>query len=70
MKKITTLMATLIVTAMISSTVLAATLKCTVDSVAGDIVTMNCGAKAAKLKAGTMLKVKVATKKAAAIEGC
>ncbi len=70
MKKITTLLATLIVTAMLSSTTLATTLKCTVDSVEGDVVTMNCGTKAANLKAGTMVKVKVAPKKAAAIEGC
>lgn len=70
MKKITTLMATLLVTAIITSTALAATLKCTVDSVEGDVVTMNCGAKASSLKAGTKVKVKTAAKKAAAIEGC
>ncbi len=41
--------------------------KCTVDSVDGDKVTMTCE-KADKLKAGD--EVKVAAKKKAAVEGC
>ncbi len=45
----------------------AAKLKCTVDEVAGDKVTMTCE-DADKLKAGD--KVKVPTPKKGAIEGC
>lgn len=45
----------------------AAKLKCTVDAVEGEKVTMTCD-KADKLKAGD--KVKVSTKKKAAVEGC
>ncbi len=47
---------------------MAAKVKCTVDSVAGDKVTMTC-AKADKLKAGDKVSVR-ASKKAGAIEGC
>jgi hypothetical protein len=46
----------------------AAKLKCTVDSVDGDKVTMTC-AKADKLKAGDKVKVSP-PKKGAAVEGC
>jgi len=49
------------------SVALAAKVKCTVDSVEGDKVTMTCK-KADKLKAGSDVTVKVAKK--AAIEGC
>ncbi len=52
----------------VSTVAVAATVKCTVDSVAGDTVTMTCKG-ADKLKAGDKVKVK-APKKAAAIEGC
>lgn len=45
----------------------AAKLKCTVDAVDGDKVTMTCK-KADKLTAGD--KVKVSTKKKATVEGC
>ncbi len=45
----------------------AAKVKCIVDSVDGDKVTMTCK-KADKLKAGD--KVKVSAKKKAAVEGC
>jgi hypothetical protein len=48
----------------------AATLKCTVDKVEGNVVTMDCGDKAATLAAGTEVKVKTAKAKSAAIEGC
>ena len=44
----------------------AKTESCTVDSVAGDTVTMTC--KSTKMKAGDTVKVKAAKKKA--IEGC
>ncbi len=46
---------------------MAAKVKCTVDSVDGDKVTMTCK-KANKLKAGQKVTVKAAKKKA--IEGC
>lgn len=50
-----------------ASLVMAGYLKCTVDSVDGDKVTMTCK-KADKLKAGQKVKVKSAEKKA--LEGC
>jgi len=46
----------------------AAKLKCTVDSVDGDKVTMTCG-KADKMKAGDKVKVSLPKKKGA-VEGC
>lgn len=52
----------------VSTIAVAATVKCTVDSVEGDKVTMTCK-KASSLKAGDAVKVK-AKKGAAAIEGC
>ena len=70
MKTITTLMATLAITAMISIGVQAATLKCTVQKVEENVVTMDCGDKAVTLTAGTKVKVKTAKAKATAIEGC
>ena len=51
---------------MSSSLVMAATVKCTVDSVDGDKVTMTCD-KADTLKAGDAVKVKGAKK---GYEGC
>ncbi len=45
----------------------AASVKCTVDSVEGDTVTMTCQ-KADSLKAGDSVSVKA--KKAKAVEGC
>ncbi len=52
---------------MSSSIVMAAKVKCTVDSVDGDTVTMTCK-KADKLKAGDKVSVKAGGKKA--YEGC
>ena len=46
----------------------ASSLKCTVESVDGDMVTIKCE-DADKLKAGAKLKIR-APKKGAAIEGC
>lgn len=46
----------------------AAKIKCTVDAVEGEIVTLTCE-KADKLKAGDKLKVAIPKKKGA-IEGC
>jgi hypothetical protein len=48
---------------------MAAKVKCTVDGVDGDKVTMTCK-KADKLKAGDAVDVKVKAAKKAAIEGC
>ncbi len=70
MKKTIILITTLafMVTAAVS--IQAATLKCTVEKVEGNVVTMDCGDKAATLSAGTEIKVKTAKSKTAAIEGC
>ena len=46
----------------------AASVNCEVKSVSGSTVTLDCGKKASKLKAGSKVKVKAAKKKA--IEGC
>ncbi len=71
MKKTINLLAvSLFFAAILSSSVYAATLKCTVEKVEGDVVTMNCGEKAATLQAGTTVKVKTEKAKTAAIEGC
>ncbi|HBH27586.1 MAG TPA: hypothetical protein DDX99_01910 [Desulfofustis sp.] len=47
----------------------AATLRCTIDSVEGDKVTMTCD-KADQLSAGDEIKVRPPKKGGAAIEGC
>ena len=52
---------------MSSSMVMAAKVKCTVDSVEGNTVTLSCK-KADKLKAGQVVEVKEKKKKA--YEGC
>jgi hypothetical protein len=52
----------------VSTIAVAASVKCTVDSVDGDKVTMTC--KKNSFKAGDKVKVKGGKKKAAAIEGC
>ena len=48
---------------------MAAKVKCTVESVDGEKVILNCGKKADKFKEGDKLKVPTA-KKGAAVEGC
>lgn len=71
MKKLTTLLtATLFFATVLSATAYAATLKCTVEKVEGNVITMDCGEKAETLEAGTEVKVKTAKAKTAAIEGC
>ncbi len=70
MKKSIILMTALIFMVTAVATIQAAALKCTVEKVEGNVVTMNCGDKAAKLSAGTQVKVKTAKAKSAAIEGC
>ncbi|HIP83463.1 MAG TPA: hypothetical protein EYH36_02120 [Desulfocapsa sulfexigens] len=58
----------LVLTFAVSTVAVAAKLKCTVDSVEGDKVTMTCK-KADKLKAGDKVKVSP-PKGGSAIEGC
>ena len=53
----------------VSTIAVAATVKCTVDAVDGDKVTMTCK-KASSLKAGDKVKVKAKSGASAAIEGC
>ena len=48
----------------------AAKLACTVESVDGDTVVLNCGKKADKLEAGGAVIVKSKKAKKKAIEGC
>lgn len=48
---------------------MAARVKCTVESVDGEKVILDCGSKADKFKAGDELKIST-PKKGAAIEGC
>lgn len=52
-----------------TSTLFAATLKCTVVEVDVQNVILNCGDAAEKLKTGTEVKVKT-VKKTKAVEGC
>lgn len=66
-KKIVSLALAAIFTLSVAGSGFAAKVKCTVDSVEGDKVTMTCK-KAKKLKVGD--KVKVSSKKKAAVEGC
>ncbi len=70
MKTLKSLIAALALSVMIAVTVQAATLKCTVEKVEGDVITMDCGDKAATLAVGTEVKVKTTASKTAAIEGC
>ncbi|WP_456387345.1 selenite/tellurite reduction operon protein ExtJ [Desulfolithobacter sp.] len=66
MKKVVTVVM-VVAFALSAGVAMAARMKCTVDSVDGDKVTMTCK-KASKLKAGQKVIVKAAKKKA--IEGC
>ncbi len=58
----------LVLTFAVSTVAIAAKVKCTVDSVEGDKVTMTCK-KADKVKAGDKVKVML-PKSGGAIEGC
>jgi len=66
MKKMVTVVM-VVAFALSAGSALASKVKCTVDSVTGNTVTMTCK-KADKLKAGVAVTVKAAKKKA--IEGC
>ncbi len=68
MKKVITLAMALAFVASTATMSVAASVKCEVKSIDGSTVTMDCGKKASKLKAGDKVKVKAAKKKA--IEGC
>lgn len=68
MKKIVAGFCALFFVVSVAGVSVAAKLKCTVDGVDGDKVTMTCE-KADKLKAGDKLKISP-PKKGAAIEGC
>ena len=68
MKKILAGLCALFFVASVAGVSVAAKLKCTVDAVDGDKVTMTCK-KADKLKAGDKIKVSP-PKKGAAVEGC
>ena len=67
MKRVLAFAMALAFTVSAASVSMAASVKCTVKSVSGSTVTMDCK-KASKLKAGDSVKVK--TQKAKAIEGC
>ena len=66
-KKLLTLALAVAFIASTATVSLAAKIKCTVDTVEGDTVTMTCD-KAGDLKAKDKVEVKI--KKAKAIEGC
>ena len=66
-KKLLALAMAAVFTVSVAGVSMAAKVKCTVDSVEGDKVTLTCK-KAGSLKAGD--KVSVKAKKAKAIEGC
>ena len=68
MKKIVAGLCALFFVVSVAGISVAAKLKCTVDSVEGEKVTMMC-AKADKLKKGDKIKVSP-PKKGAAVEGC
>jgi hypothetical protein len=68
MKKIVAGLCALFFVVSVAGISVAAKLKCTVDTVEGEKVTMTC-AKADKLKAGDKIKVSP-PKKGAAVEGC
>lgn len=68
MKKIVAGLCALFFVVSVAGVSVAAKLKCTVDAVDGDKVTMSCE-KADKLKAGDKLKISP-PKKGAAVEGC
>ena len=67
-KKLLSLAMAMAFTVSMASVSMAAKVKCEVTGVEGDIVTLDCGKKANKLKKGD--KVDVKAKKTAAVEGC
>ena len=69
MKTTLALIFALVLSVFTVNSVLATTMKCTVDEVDGDKVTLTCGKDAAKIEPGVKVKVKT-MKTTAAIEGC
>lgn len=69
MKKMTMLI-TMLFMLSTAATLYAATLKCTVEKVEGNMITMDCGDKGATMAVGTKVKLKTQKAAAAAIEGC
>ncbi len=69
-KSLFALLIAISLTAVSATSLLAATVPCTVIEVSGSTATLDCGSKAATFKAGDVVKVKAKTKHAAAIEGC
>lgn len=67
-KKLASLILAMTFVATTATVGLAAYVKCEVKSVHGNTVTLDCGSKADKFKAGDKVKVKDAKRKA--IEGC
>ena len=67
-KKLLSLAMAMAFTVSLASVSMAAKIKCEVTGVEGDIVTMDCGKKAKKMKDGDKVDVKV--KKGGAVEGC
>lgn len=67
MSKLMTLLIAMVFAVSAVSLAFAASVTCTVDSVDGQSVVLDCGKKADKLKVGNTVKVKIAAKKA--IEG-
>lgn len=67
MKKVLVFAMAMAFTVSVASVSMAASVKCTVKSVSGNTVTMDCK-KASKLKVGDAVTVKA--KKSRAIEGC
>ncbi|MCD6390275.1 MAG: hypothetical protein J7L69_12755 [Desulfobulbaceae bacterium] len=67
-KKLLSLAMAMAFTVSVASVSMAAKVKCEVTEVKDDIVTLDCGKKANKMKKGDKVDLKV--KKAAAVEGC
>ena len=68
LRKITILMTAGAILALTTGASMAAVTKCTITEIKDNIVTLDCGDKAGKMKVGDTIKVKTARKKA--IEGC
>ncbi len=67
-KKMTILLTASAILTMATGISMAAVSKCTITSIKDNIVTLDCGKKAGKMKVGDAVKLKTARKKA--IEGC
>ncbi len=68
MKKTITTLIAIVALSFSSSTVFAASTKCTVSSVDKGTIILDCGSKSSKFSVGQDVKIKSAKKKA--IEGC